>query len=43
MKIVRFKVSQVYKDLLDYSYTKEGSTTVNAKNIETLSSLFKLP
>ncbi|MDP2791735.1 MAG: AMP-binding protein [Rectinemataceae bacterium] len=43
MKIVRFKVSQVYKDLLDYSYSKEGSTTVNLKNIDTLRTLFKLP
>jgi len=42
MKIVRFKVSQVHKDLLDYSYTKEGSTTVNPKNIATLKTLFKL-
>jgi len=42
MKIVRFKVSQVYKDLLDYSYTKEGSLTVNERNIETLKTLFKL-
>ncbi|HWP68629.1 MAG TPA: AMP-binding protein, partial [Rectinemataceae bacterium] len=41
MKIVRFKVSQVHKDLLEYSYTKEGSTTVNPKNIATLKTLFK--
>lgn len=43
MKIVRFKVSQVYKDLIDYSYTQEGSVTANARNIETLQALFKLP
>jgi len=42
MKIVRFRVSQVYKDLLDYSYTKEGSVTVNPRNINTLKTLFKL-
>lgn len=42
MKIVRFKVSQVYKDRIDYSYTKEGSVTMNAQNIDTLKSLFKL-
>jgi long-chain acyl-CoA synthetase len=42
MKIVRFKVSQVHKDLLDFSYTKEGSATVNPKNIATLKTLFKL-
>lgn len=42
MKIVRFKVSQVHKDLIDYSYSKEGSVTVNPKNIATLKALFKL-
>lgn len=43
MKIVRYKVSQAHKELLEYSYTKEGSATVNPKNIDTLRTLFKLP
>ena len=43
MKIVRFKVSQVYKDRIDYSYTREGSVTMNARNLEALKLLFKLP
>jgi long-chain acyl-CoA synthetase len=42
MKIVRFKVSQVHKDRIDYSYTSEGSVTMNARNIDTLRLLFKL-
>ncbi len=42
MKIVRYKVSDVYRDLLEYSYSKEGSLTVNPKNQETLRTLFKL-
>lgn len=42
MKIVRYKVSEVYRDLLEYSYSKEGSQTVNQKNQETLKNLFKL-
>jgi len=42
MKIVRYKVSEVHKDELEYSYTKEGSVTLNPRNLETLRSLFKL-
>lgn len=42
MKLVRYRVAQVYKDLLDYSYTKKGSTTTNDRNIQTLKELFKL-
>ncbi len=42
MKIVRYKVSEVHKEELEYSYTKEGSVTLNPRNLETLRSLFKL-
>ena len=42
MKIVRFKVSQVHKDLIDYSYTKEGSVTLNPRNIVAVKALSKL-
>jgi len=42
MKIVRYKVSELYKDSLEYSYTKEGSQTLNPKNLATLRELFKL-
>jgi len=43
MKIVRHRIVAVYKDLVDYAYTKEGSKTENARNLETLRKLFKLP
>ena len=43
MKIVRFKVEKVYKDLIDYSYSKEGSVTLNARNLATLKAQYKLP
>lgn len=39
MKLVRYRVSQVYADTLEYSYTKEGSTTVNPRNVEALKAL----
>lgn len=41
MKIVRYKVAEVYRELLEYSYTPEGSTTVNPRNLETVARLFK--
>ncbi len=40
MKIVRHRVSKVYGDLVNYSYTPEGMKTVNARNLETVRSLF---
>ncbi len=43
MKIVRHRIVAVYKDLIDYSYGPEGSKTENARNLETLRTLFKLP
>ena len=42
MKIVRHKITEVYKDLVEYAYTPEGSRTENARNLETLRKLFKL-
>jgi long-chain acyl-CoA synthetase len=42
MKIVRHKIVQVYKDLVDYAYTPEGSKTENPRNLETLRKMFKL-
>ncbi|NLX44660.1 MAG: AMP-binding protein [Treponema sp.] len=42
MKIVRYKVSELYKESLEYSYTKEGSQTLNPRNLATLRDLFKL-
>ncbi|MCE5256704.1 MAG: AMP-binding protein [Spirochaetaceae bacterium] len=40
MKLVRYRVSLLYEDRLEYSYMAEGSTTVNPRNIETLRTLF---
>jgi long-chain acyl-CoA synthetase len=42
MKIVRHKVAAKYADLVDYSYTSEGSSTINPRNIETLKSMLGL-
>lgn len=42
MKLVRRKVEERYKELIDYSYTSEGATTVNPRNIATLKELFQL-
>jgi long-chain acyl-CoA synthetase len=42
MKIVRYKVSELYKENLEYSYTKEGSQTLNPRNLAVLRDLFKL-
>jgi long-chain acyl-CoA synthetase len=43
IKIVRHKIVEVHKDLIEYSYTREGSMTENPRNLETLRKLFKLP
>jgi long-chain acyl-CoA synthetase len=43
MKIVRHRIAEVHRELVEYSYTKEGSKTDNPRNLETLRSLFKLP
>jgi len=42
MKIVRHKIVEVYKDIVEYAYTPEGSRTENARNLETIRKLFKL-
>jgi long-chain acyl-CoA synthetase len=42
MKIVRHRIATVHADLIEYSYTAEGSKTANARNIETLRKLFGL-
>jgi len=36
MKIVRGKVEKAYQDRMDYAYTTEGKTIVNARNLESL-------
>ena len=42
MKIVRHRIVEVHKDLLEYSYTREGSRTDNPRNLAALKTLFKL-
>jgi long-chain acyl-CoA synthetase len=42
MKIVRHKIVQVHRDLVEYAYTPEGSRTENARNLETLRRMFEL-
>jgi long-chain acyl-CoA synthetase len=42
MKLVRHKVVEVHRDLIELAYAKEGSKTENRRNLETLRSLFKL-
>ncbi len=42
MKAVRHQIVKVYRDLVDYAYTSEGSRTENPRNLETLRRLFKL-
>jgi long-chain acyl-CoA synthetase len=42
MKLVRHRVAELHRDLLDYSYTPEGSKTVNPRTIATLRAMFKL-
>jgi len=41
MKLVRHKAATVHADLIDYSYTSEGSQTVNPRNIAVIASLLK--
>jgi long-chain acyl-CoA synthetase len=42
MKLVRHRVVELHRGLLDYSYTAEGSKTMNPRNLETLRAMFKL-
>jgi long-chain acyl-CoA synthetase len=41
MKLVRYKISSLHADLIEYSYTSEGSQTVNRRNIAVIASLLK--
>ncbi|MCX7028128.1 MAG: AMP-binding protein [Spirochaetes bacterium] len=41
MKLVRHKAATLHADAIDYSYTSEGSQTVNPRNIAVLASLLK--
>jgi long-chain acyl-CoA synthetase len=42
MKIVRHRIVELHRGLLDYSYTPEGSKTMNPRNLATLRAMFKL-
>jgi long-chain acyl-CoA synthetase len=43
MKIVRHRIGEVHRDLMEYSYSKEGAMTDNPRNLAALRTLFKLP
>jgi long-chain acyl-CoA synthetase len=43
MKIVRHRIAEVHRDCLEYSYTSEGSTIINERNLRTLRDIFELP
>ena len=42
MKLVRHKAAQIYQDLIAFSYTSEGSTTLNKQNLEKIRKHFSL-
>lgn len=42
MKLVRHKVSEVYKEYIEYSYLSEGSNTINKKNLSLIARRFSL-
>jgi long-chain acyl-CoA synthetase len=42
LKLVRHKIVEVHRDLIEYTYTKEGSKTENVRNLDVLRSVFKL-
>jgi long-chain acyl-CoA synthetase len=42
MKIVRHQIAAVYADLIEYSYTPEGSKTTNERNLAMLREMFAL-
>jgi long-chain acyl-CoA synthetase len=42
MKIVRHRIVELNRGLIDYAYTAEGSKTGNPRNLETLRAMFKL-
>ncbi len=43
LKLVRHRIVDVHRELIEYAYTREGSRTENARNLQTLASMFKLP
>jgi long-chain acyl-CoA synthetase len=43
MKIVRHRINEVHRDLIEYAYTREGSSMENPRNLAALRTLFKLP
>jgi len=42
MKLVRHRIAELHRDAIEFSYTQEGSTTINARNLETVKAMFKL-
>jgi len=42
LKLVRHRITEAHHDLIEYAYTKEGSTTENTRNLEALKTLFKM-
>ena len=42
LKLVRHRVAELHRGLIDYSYTTDGSKTVNPRNLEALRAMFKL-
>jgi long-chain acyl-CoA synthetase len=40
LKLVRHKVVETFRDLIEYAYTKEGSKTENERNLQALRDLF---
>jgi len=42
MKIVRHRIAALYRELIEYSYTPEGSRTANERNLAALRGMFKL-
>ncbi len=43
LKLVRHRIAEVHKDLIEYGYSSEGSRTENPRNREVLKTLFNLP
>jgi len=41
LKLVRHRIFEVHRDLIEYAYTKEGSKTENVRNLDVLRSVFK--
>ena len=43
MKVVRHRIAELHRERLEYSYTPEGSTTINQRNLQTLRDIFDIP